>query len=145
MIAFDSRSTFLTSLRSPPPTDPMSTTTAAPSTCAACGEAASATLKLQQCNACRSVAYCGRDCQSSHWREHKRRCKAIKAERSAEVASRMITAVRSRDLAGLKQLIVGDGGASVDEAASPQAAHVLGAAVVVLMGSVGGGLRRDVR
>ena len=35
---------------------------------------------------------------------------------------------------------------SVAEAASPQAAHVLGAAVAVLMGSVkGGGLRRDVR
>ena len=105
----------LTSLRSPPPfTDPMSTATAAPSTCAACGEAASTTLKLQTCKACRSVAYCGRDCQLAHWRQHKRRCKAIKAERSAEVAERMRAAVYDQDLAGLKQLIVSEGQASLD-------------------------------
>ena len=92
----------------------MSTTAAVSSTCAACGEAASTTLKLQRCTACRSVAYCGRDCQLAHWKQHKRRCKAIKAERSAEAAKRIVAAVYGRDLAGLKKLMVSEGGASVD-------------------------------
>ena len=55
--------------------------TPAPSACAACGEAASATLTLRECTHCRSVAYCGRACQRSHRRQHSRRCKQLKAER----------------------------------------------------------------
>ena len=111
----------------------MSTTTAAPSTCAACGEAASATLKLQTCTACRSVAYCGRDCQLAHWRQHKRRCKEIKAAQSAEVAGRMVAAVVDRDLAGLKQLIVSEGGATLDAFGAEGATALLTAAYMGLV------------
>ncbi|KAI0884685.1 uncharacterized protein GGS22DRAFT_188894 [Annulohypoxylon maeteangense] len=28
------------------------------------------------CNACKLVAYCGRDCQREHWTEHKKQCKS---------------------------------------------------------------------
>ena len=57
--------------------------TAAPSTCAACGEAASTTLALQECKACKSVAYCNRTCQRAHWKQHKQRCQTMKEERIA--------------------------------------------------------------
>eukprot|EP00804_Cyclotella_cryptica_P013918 CCRYP_002436-RA/>CCRYP_002436-RA protein AED:0.29 eAED:0.29 QI:0/-1/0/1/-1/1/1/0/523 len=35
--------------------------------------------KLQQCSRCKSVIYCGRDCQKAHWKEHKMVCKDLAA------------------------------------------------------------------
>lgn len=31
--------------------------------------------KMKKCVACRSVRYCGRECQTQHWRAHKKFCK----------------------------------------------------------------------
>ena len=96
----------------------MSTTTAAPSTCAACGEAASVTLKLQNCTSCRAVAYCGRACQRSHWRQHKRRCKEIKAARITGVLRQtrnwnFFMAAQVGDMAAVRALV--EAGADVEE------------------------------
>ncbi len=40
-------------------------------TCALCG---SATEKLLSCKKCRKVKYCGKECQTKHWKEHKTVC-----------------------------------------------------------------------
>ncbi|KAL7478709.1 hypothetical protein ACHAW6_004458 [Cyclotella cf. meneghiniana] len=37
------------------------------------------TGKLQQCSRCKSVVYCGRDCQVAHWKNHKIVCKDLAA------------------------------------------------------------------
>lgn len=42
--------------------------------CAACGKAGSV-VKLSSCTQCRKVWYCGKECQVSDWRRHKKECK----------------------------------------------------------------------
>ena len=42
--------------------------------CAACGKADE---NLKQCSACKSVLYCGRSCQLTHRKDHKKECKRI--------------------------------------------------------------------
>eukprot|EP00961_Rhodomonas_salina_P219058 2961202-Rhodomonas_salina.1 len=42
-------------------------------TCAACGKKG----KVQKCSKCKSVAYCGKECQLSDWGDHKKKCKRI--------------------------------------------------------------------
>eukprot|EP00040_Diaphanoeca_grandis_P015157 m.77136 g.77136 ORF g.77136 m.77136 type:complete len:100 (-) comp24981_c0_seq3:542-841(-) len=39
--------------------------------CAACGKADAES----RCSGCRTVKYCNRDCQRSHWKKHKKLCK----------------------------------------------------------------------
>lgn len=46
--------------------------------CAHCGKTGVENLK--RCAGCRSVLYCGRDCQKSAWTSHKIECKQIKQE-----------------------------------------------------------------
>ena len=41
-----------------------------------CANCATCEGELQKCSRCRSVSYCGRECQRSHWREHKKFCVA---------------------------------------------------------------------
>jgi hypothetical protein len=49
--------------------------------CACCGLKAEALMgdKLRQCSGCRSVRYCGKECQMAHWPAHKAPCKASRA------------------------------------------------------------------
>ena len=42
------------------------------SVCAACGKSGD---NLKACTACHLVKYCNRECQSAHWKLHKKRCK----------------------------------------------------------------------
>jgi MYND finger len=35
--------------------------------------------RLKLCRACQAVAYCSRECQMSHWKEHRPHCKLIKS------------------------------------------------------------------
>ncbi|KNC46787.1 uncharacterized protein AMSG_03216 [Thecamonas trahens ATCC 50062] len=42
--------------------------------CAVCGTRATHDSPLSLCGGCQSVAYCSRDCQLTHWPEHKREC-----------------------------------------------------------------------
>jgi hypothetical protein len=39
--------------------------------CAGCGAVA---VKLRKCSGCQQVAYCNRECQTAHWKEHKKAC-----------------------------------------------------------------------
>lgn len=45
--------------------------------CAACGTKSDS---CKACGRCRSVAYCDRDCQRAHWKQHKDACKPIPDE-----------------------------------------------------------------
>ncbi|KAL9188810.1 hypothetical protein ACHAXT_007188 [Thalassiosira profunda] len=56
------------------------------SKCTACGKGGES---LKKCNACKSVKYCSRQCQSSDWRKHKTRCDHLK-ERNAELLDDML-------------------------------------------------------
>ena len=51
-----------------------------PLRCAHCGKAAGpAGEKLVQCTACRQVRYCGKPCQTAHWRAaHQAQCKQFR-------------------------------------------------------------------
>eukprot|EP00884_Botryococcus_braunii_P018202 jgi/Botrbrau1/5065/Bobra.37_1s0029.1 len=55
--------------------------------CANCGVPNGAGFNLQQCQACKSALYCGRECQRKHWPTHKGPCRAhqdqAKASRGA--------------------------------------------------------------
>ena len=53
---------------------------AAENECANCRAAASGTIKLKNCTACRLVKYCGVDCQKAHRKQHKKACKQRAAE-----------------------------------------------------------------
>lgn len=102
--------------------------------CAGCGKAASeTTTRLLRCNACKSVEYCDRDCQVSHWREHKPVCKDIVARITLELRTRgarlpsgarlpkvlsdaatsIQAAAHAGDLLAVKQLVAA--GANVEE------------------------------
>jgi hypothetical protein len=51
-------------------------------TCAACGAVRAA---LKRCAACGLVEYCDSACQNTHWRQHKRSCRAAVAAATAEL------------------------------------------------------------
>ncbi|KAK1747264.1 zf-MYND and TPR domain-containing protein [Skeletonema marinoi] len=53
--------------------------------CAACGTAEGGDVKLKKCNACKSVRYCGVNCQKEHRPQHKRKCKKRAAELRDEI------------------------------------------------------------
>lgn len=48
--------------------------------CATCGRGERDGVKLQMCNGCGAVLYCGRDCQQTHWPQHKQDCRARKVK-----------------------------------------------------------------
>ena len=48
-------------------------------TCAACGARETRVEEFKLCSACKRAAYCGKDCQAAHWRQHKAACKAARA------------------------------------------------------------------
>ena len=50
--------------------------------CAACGTPKATRRPLNICTRCRTVRYCNRDCQMTHWKEggHKRDCKRLQKE-----------------------------------------------------------------
>ena len=45
-----------------------------PDHCENCGTAETKEAKLKKCARCKMVAYCNRDCQKAHWKEHKPDC-----------------------------------------------------------------------
>ncbi|KAG2494780.1 hypothetical protein HYH03_007023 [Edaphochlamys debaryana] len=50
--------------------------------CGSYGTASEAELSLRQCGGCRTVRYCGSECQKAHWRGgHKEECAAVAAAR----------------------------------------------------------------
>ena len=50
--------------------------------CALCGEQESDVVKLNQCVACKTVMFCGVDCQRQDWNAgHKQACKLLKKKR----------------------------------------------------------------
>ena len=51
--------------------------------CAKCGktEDTNSGVSLRKCGRCKGVKYCSRDCQASHWKEHKKTCKAAESRR----------------------------------------------------------------
>ena len=46
------------------------------------------------CGGCSAVSYCGKECQKTHWKDHKAKCKAYKIVTSAEEHGRNIVAAR---------------------------------------------------
>lgn len=50
--------------------------------CACCGRS---NVLLQKCSGCRLIAYCGKDCQSYHWRiKHKSECGQVVTDNSSQ-------------------------------------------------------------
>jgi hypothetical protein len=49
--------------------------------CNACGKqkGSNSSLKLFDCSRCKTVAYCGRDCQKADWKTHKAKCVSLSA------------------------------------------------------------------
>ena len=43
-------------------------------TCAACGKEELSAGAFAKCGRCRAVRYCGKACQTGHWKEHKSKC-----------------------------------------------------------------------
>lgn len=78
--------------------------------CSSCGTAGSATLKLKKCTGCRTVQYCGRDCQRKSWPGHKDKCRRHKE--AAKLDTRVIEALLKSDTASAKALMAA--GAAVD-------------------------------
>ena len=56
--------------------------------CAGCGKAEVDDIKLRTCTACKSVRYCGIQCQKDHRSKHKRECKKRAAELRDEILFR---------------------------------------------------------
>jgi hypothetical protein len=56
--------------------------------CATCGTPKTTKRPLNICTRCRTVRYCNRECQMTHWKEggHKRECRRLKAAAEAEAA-----------------------------------------------------------
>ena len=48
-----------------------------------CNQPSSESRELSECASCRTVRYCGRDCQLAHWPDHKAICKEKKKELAA--------------------------------------------------------------
>jgi hypothetical protein len=62
---------------------PLRSAIAADRACVVCGwheppGGAAEEHKLRMCNNCRLVLYCCKECQTSHWEEHKKACKAAR-------------------------------------------------------------------
>jgi TPR repeat protein len=56
--------------------------------CAACGTPKTTRRPLNICSGCRTVHYCNRECQMTHWREgHKRECKRLQKEHTTKLAA----------------------------------------------------------
>jgi len=56
--------------------------------CAACGTPKTTRRPLNICTGCRTVHYCNRECQMTHWREgHKRVCKRLQKEHQTKQAA----------------------------------------------------------
>jgi len=53
--------------------------------CASCGTPEIDDVKLKDCSACKSVRYCGVECQKEHRPQHKRACKKRAAELREEI------------------------------------------------------------
>ena len=51
-----------------------------PLSCAKCGKCEEDSCTLKNCNACKMVKYCNRDCQTAHRPQHKKACKKRAAE-----------------------------------------------------------------
>ncbi|KAG2436706.1 hypothetical protein HXX76_006232 [Chlamydomonas incerta] len=51
--------------------------------CVACGKMYH---KTQLCSRCKSVRYCGRECQAAHWKEHKQECPKLAAAAAKDAA-----------------------------------------------------------
>eukprot|EP00985_Skeletonema_marinoi_P027746 scaffold23282_cov106-Skeletonema_marinoi.AAC.1 len=56
--------------------------------CASCGIPACDDITLKLCTACKSVRYCGIECQRKHRSQHKRACKKRAAELRDEILFR---------------------------------------------------------
>lgn len=46
--------------------------------CGHCSKQESACGDFKRCNRCKQIVYCSRKCQTSHWKKHKKECKASK-------------------------------------------------------------------
>lgn len=46
--------------------------------CGHCSKQESACGDFKRCNRCKQIVYCSRKCQTSHWKKHKKECKAPK-------------------------------------------------------------------
>lgn len=49
--------------------------------CATCHVVETKEIRFKSCSRCKTVKYCSKECQTSHWREHKGECKKRAAER----------------------------------------------------------------
>lgn len=64
--------------------------------CAACGKSDG---PLKRCSACRSVRYCGVDCQRSHRPEHRKKCKELSN------AAKLYNAIKEADRALQRKML----------------------------------------
>ena len=68
-----------------------------PLICANCGLNASQETKLQTCSMCKSIHYCSKTCQRSHWEaDHRKECKELCTQK--EAASQVFGANALRDI-----------------------------------------------
>ena len=68
-----------------------------PLICANCGLNESHVIKLQTCSMCKSIHYCSKTCQRSHWKaDHKKECKELCTQN--EKASQVFGANALRDI-----------------------------------------------
>jgi TPR repeat protein len=56
--------------------------------CSTCGKPKTPLRPLHPCKLCRTVQYCGRDCQVHHWKQggHRRECKKLREAEAAAAA-----------------------------------------------------------
>ena len=87
-----------------------------------CNQPSSESRELSECASCRTVRYCGRDCQLAHWPDHKATCKekkkelAARAEALAQLARGLSGGDGIDELAnGLKEHSLKSGGISIAE------------------------------
>ena len=62
--------------------------------CAQCGQREG---ELHWCSGCMAVKYCGVQCQSVHWREHKEQCRRVKREQKKAEAAANDAALRQAE------------------------------------------------
>ena len=55
--------------------------------CANCDTASTNSHPLRLCSACKTVAYCNRDCQKANWKAHKPSCRHSESKKAKEQAS----------------------------------------------------------
>ncbi|KYR01632.1 hypothetical protein DLAC_01633 [Tieghemostelium lacteum] len=61
------------------------------------------TLKLLECSGCKSVKYCCKDCQVSHWPTHKEACNKIKEQKQIENREALEKAMKLMEITEQKQ------------------------------------------